>query len=133
MLAALPCTTVACEIHAVFGHAIVGGFALMLLWGGIALLLKRDATEWFWRLLAVLQALLILQIVAGTVLLIAGHRQSFLHYAYGSLFPAIVLVFAHVLGRGMGSERDSLLVFTAASFFLFGLTLRALTTGLGLP
>ena len=131
MLAALPCSTVGCRIHVVFGYGIVGGFALMLLWGGAALLVKRGPTAWFWRLLAVLQVVLIAQIVAGTVLLVAGHRQSLLHFGYGSLFPGIVLVVAHILGRGMESERDTLLVFTAASFFLFGLTLRALTTGLG--
>ena len=133
MLAALPCSTAGCLIHLVFGYGIVGGFALMLLWGGGALLLRRDPTAWFWRLLAVLQALLIVQLVAGTVLLVAGHGQALLHYAYGAVFPALVLVVAHVLGRGMESERDTLIVFTAASFFLFGLTLRALTTGLGLP
>jgi hypothetical protein len=105
----------------------------MLLWGGVALLVKRDPTAWFWRLLAVLQGVLILQLGAGLVLLAVGRSQEPLHILYGSLFPAIVLVAAHVLGRGMEDERDALMVFTTASFFLFGLTLRALTTGLGLP
>ncbi len=114
------------------GFAIVGGFALMLLWGGAALLVKRDPTRWFWRLLAVLQAVLILQLIAGLILLVLGRSQEPLHVLYGSLFPAVVLVVAHVLGRGMADERDALIVFTTASFFLFGLTLRALTTGLGL-
>jgi hypothetical protein len=104
----------------------------MLLWGGAALLLKRDPTTWFWRLLAVLQGVLILQLVAGVILLAMGRSQELLHILYGSLFPVIVLVVAHVLGRGMEEERDALMVFTAASFFLFGLTLRALTTGLGI-
>ncbi|MFN2590130.1 MAG: hypothetical protein ABR518_05120 [Actinomycetota bacterium] len=122
-----------CEIHAVVGYAIVGGWAVLLL-GGIALILaKRLPVTWFWRLLAVLQGLLLVQLVAGIALLVTGHRQGILHYAYGIVFPVVVLVAAHVLGRGMEDERDSLKVFTAASFFVFGLTLRALTTGLGLP
>jgi hypothetical protein len=104
-----------------------------LLWGGAALLVKRDPTVWFWRLLAVLQVVLILQLAAGLTLLALGRSQEPLHILYGSLFPVIVLAVAHVLGRGMKEERDALIVFTAASFFLFGLTLRALTTGLGLP
>lgn len=133
MVAALPCTTATCEIHAVFGYAIVGGWGVMLLWGLVAIIAKRDPTAWFWRLLAVLQGLLILQLVAGLILLTTGHRQEILHYAYGAVFPALVLVVAHILGRGMEDERDTLKVFTAASFFVFGLTLRALTTGLGLP
>jgi hypothetical protein len=133
MLATIPCTSTVCWVHASVGFAIVGGFALMLVWGLVALIAKRDPTAWFWRVLAVLQAVIIVQIVAGIVLLGLGHRQEPLHYLYGSLFPAVVLVIAHVLGRGMEDERDTLKVFTAAAFFLFGLTLRALATGLGLP
>ncbi|HEX9236713.1 MAG TPA: hypothetical protein VF972_10595 [Actinomycetota bacterium] len=133
MLASLPCTTTVCRVHAYVGFGIVGGWAVMLLWGIVALIAKRVPTTWFWRLLAVLQGLLIIQVVAGVVLLAAGHRQQTLHYLYGSVFPAIVLVIAHVLGRGMEDERDTVKVFTAAAFFLFGLTLRALATGLGLP
>jgi hypothetical protein len=49
------------------------------------------------------------------------------------VLPAIVLVGAHVIARGLEDEADSWKVFAVASFFLFGLTLRALTTGLGLP
>jgi hypothetical protein len=49
------------------------------------------------------------------------------------VFPGIVLVVAHVLGRGMTNEEDTWKVFAVASFIIFGLTLRALTTGLGLP
>ena len=85
-------------------------------------------------MLAVLQVLLILQLVAGVTLLALGHRaDSLLHYGYGALFPAIVLVIAHVFARDMEAESDTWKVFAVASFFIFGLTLRALTTGLGLP
>jgi hypothetical protein len=119
-------------VHAAAGFAIVGGLFLFFLWGLIGWLMKRDPGQWYWRLLAVLQVLLFLQLVAGVVLLIAGRRQSLLHYAYGALFPAVALVVAHVVARGMDRERDALLVFVAASFVVFGLTLRALATGLGI-
>jgi hypothetical protein len=82
----------------------------------------------------VLQVLLGLQLVAGLVLLGLGNRaDGLLHYLYGVVFPVIVLVVAHALGRGLEDEEDTFKVFTVASFFIFGLTLRALTTGLGLP
>jgi hypothetical protein len=119
-------------VHVVVGFAIVGGLFLLFLWGLIGWLARRDPGEWYWRLLALLQVLLLLQFAAGVLLVIVGRRQSLLHYAYGALFPLIALAVAHVLARGMERERDALLVFVAASFVVFGLTLRALATGLGI-
>jgi hypothetical protein len=132
-VAALPCTSSVCEIHAVIGYAVVGGWFLLFAWGVVAFVSRREPNEWFWRALAVLQVLLALQLVAGVVLLSLGHRaDALLHYAYGVVFPAVVLVIAHVLGRGMEDESDTWKVFAVASFFIFGLTLRAVTTGLGM-
>lgn len=120
------------SIHRVVGFAIVGGLFLFFLWGLSAWATRRDPGVWFWRLLAAIQVLLALQLLAGAALLALGRQQSLLHYAYGALFPVIALVVAHVLARGMDQERDALLVFVAASFVVFGLTLRALATGLGI-
>ena len=120
------------SVHRLVGFAVVGGLFLFFLWGLIAWLARRDPGEWHWRLLAVLQLLLVLQLVAGAVLLVMGRRQSLLHYAYGALFPLVALVVAHVLARGMERERDALLVFVGASFIVLGLTLRSLATGLGI-
>lgn len=120
------------SIHRVVGFGIVGGLLSLFAWGLTAWLARRDPGAWFWRLLAAIQVLLALQLVGGATLLVLGRRQSLLHYAYGALFPVIALVVAHVLARGMDQERDSLLVFVAASFVAFGLTLRALATGLGI-
>lgn len=121
-------------VHEYIGYAIVGGWGLFFLWGLVFFLIKREPNHWFWRLLAVLQAILILQLAVGLTLLALGHRlPSWLHFFYGSVFPAIVLVIAHVVARGLEEEPDAWKVFAVAGFFLFGLTLRALTTGLGLP
>jgi hypothetical protein len=121
------------EVHKYVGYVIVSAFGVMFLWGLISFILKREPNQWWWRLLGVLQAILIVQLVAGITLLALGHRRPLLHYAYGAVFPAIVLVGAHVIARGLDTEEDAWKVFAVASFFLFGLTLRALTTGLGLP
>ena len=120
------------SVHEVAGFAIVGGFFLFFLWGVVLLIARRGPGAWYWRLLALLQVALALQLVAGVVLLAMGRSQPILHYLYGALFPAVVLVVAHVLGRGMDEERDVLKVFVVASFVAFGLTLRALATGLGI-
>jgi hypothetical protein len=120
-------------IHRFIGYGIVAGFLALSLLGLVTFVLKRDPTRWFWRLLAVLQVVLIVQLLAGIVVFATGHRRPLLHYAYGSLFPAIVLVVAHVLARELEDQADAWRVFSIAAFILFGLTLRALTTGLGLP
>jgi hypothetical protein len=49
---------------------------------------------------------------------------------YGAIFPALVLGVAHVLARDAFSHRPWA-PFAMAAFFCFGLTLRALMTGLG--
>jgi len=133
MLALLRCGTPVCTIHEAIGFAVVGGWLVFFVWGVIAFFAKREPNRWYWRLLAVLQAALIVQLVAGAVLLATGHSRVLLHYFYGAVFPGVVLVGAHVLARGMDDEADTWKVFAVAAFFLFGLSLRALTTGLGLP
>lgn len=118
-------------LHRAVGFAIVGQFLLLFLWGGALFLLRRGANRWFWGLLAVVQVALVLQLVAGVVLLLTGRPlPGILHLAYGALFPAIVLGVAHVIGRGLEDPGEAWKVFTVAAFFAFGLTLRALTTGL---
>jgi hypothetical protein len=119
------------EFHKYVGFVIVGGWGLLLLWGVIAYFLKREPNVWFWRLLGVLQGILILQVVLGLILWVSNPIPAFLHPLYGAVFPGIVLVIAHVLARGLDDEKDRWKVFAVAAFFIFGLTLRALMTGLG--
>ena len=132
MLATLTCDTPVCSVHEAIGFAIVGGWLVLLLWGAVAFFSKREPNQWFWRLVGVLQGILLLQIALGITLLALGRQRAILHYLYGAVFPGIVLGVAHVLARGLDDERDRWKVFAVASFFVFGLTLRALMTGLGL-
>ena len=119
-------------VHEAIGYAVVAAFGLLFVWGGLFWLLRRDPGEWYWRLLAVVQVVLGIQVIVGVVLL-AIHgldAQPKLHYLYGSVFPIIVLVIGHVMARDL--ERDQWKVFAVAGFICFGLTLRALMTGLGI-
>jgi hypothetical protein len=120
------------EIHKYIGFAVVGGWFALMVWAAIAAIVRREPNRWYWRLLGVLQAILLLQIVVGLTLWISHPLPAFLHPFYGALFPAIVLVIAHVFARGLDDEKDRWKVFGWASLFVFGLTLRALMTGLGL-
>jgi hypothetical protein len=117
--------------HRIEGFAIVIGWGVLFLWGVGLFILKRDAGRLYWGLLTVLQVLLGLQLLAGLVLFAAGGRPALLHYLYGAVFPAIVLVVCHVFSRGL-EKPPYHLFFTIGAFFVFGLTARALMTGLGL-
>ncbi len=82
-MAALPCSTAACKVHAAIGFVIVGGWFLLFVFGLGAWILRREPGRPFWRLLAILQVLLVIQLIAGSVLLAAGHRaDSLLHYLF---------------------------------------------------
>lgn len=115
------------------GFAVVLGFLLLLAWGGVSWARKGPPGRWWWRLLGALQGVLLLQVAVGLALLALGSRRPVLHYLYGAVFPFLVLLGARAFARDMQDRRDAGKVFTVASFFLLGLTLRALMTGLGQP
>lgn len=117
-------------VHLLVGYVIVGGFGLLWLWGLGAWIFRRDPHRSFWVILGFLQATLLVQGIVGVVLLVLGGSASALHYVYGVIFPVLVLTVAHVLARDAFAHRPWI-PFAAASFFVFGLTLRALMTGLG--
>ena len=117
-------------LHLVAGSAIVGAFGLLTLWGLVTWIVRRGPGRAFWWLVGFVQAAVLLQAVAGVVLLLIGGRATILHIVYGAVFPALVLGVAHVVARDAFAHRPWA-PFAVASFFCFGLTLRALMTGLG--
>ena len=119
------------SFHIIEGFVIVGGWALLFLFGIGLFIAKRDANRVYWGLLTVLQVLLGIQLLVGLVLLLSGGRQPLLHYLYGAVFPALVIGVCHVLTRGL-EKPPYHMFFTIGSFFVFGLTARALMTGLGI-
>jgi hypothetical protein len=132
-------------IHQVIGFIVVGVFALGWLWGLVAWVSKRGPGERYWLWLAVAQVVAGAQAILGIVLLLMGRRMAtsgalgdVLHYVYG-LLPILLFVFAHVVARAgnarlIGIDRPvrPWVPFAWASFISFGLTLRALMTGLGI-
>ena len=122
------------ELHRYIGYAIPAGFAIIVLWTIVSLIRNRDPGDRFWGLIAVLQVVIGLQVIVGAILLLTGLRPSpngpvWLHYVYGGLFPAAILIAAH----RFASKRPGIawIIFGVASFVNFGLTFRALQTGLG--
>ena len=123
------------KIHLFTGYVVPYGFALLALWSGVSLVRNKPPSQWFWNLLGFLQVVLGLQVLVGVVLFLSGLAPPsgsgpvWLHYAYGGLFPAAILVWAH---RFSTKHKDvAWLVFGFAALVNFGLTLRAQMTGLG--
>lgn len=134
------------QIHEYVGFAVVGIFAIGWLWGLGAWILRRGPGDAYWVWLAVAQVVVGVQALLGIALLILGHRVraagtlgGVLHYVYG-LLPLLLFVVAHVVARSGNAsivgfdERKPIrpwVPFAWAAFICFGLTSRALMTGLG--
>ncbi|MGZ5352630.1 MAG: hypothetical protein ACXWX6_05530 [Actinomycetota bacterium] len=120
------------DLHRFVGYAVVGIFSIGWLAGLALWVARRQAAEWFWRWLVAAQVVAIVQALVGTVLLLLGRRSSdWLHYVYG-YGPILILAVAHALARDENFRRRPWVPFALASFICFGLTLRALMTGLGI-
>ena len=122
------------DLHRLVAYCVPAGFALLTLGALYTYLRNREAGDWYWRLLATVQVILGLQVIVGVILFAMGNRAvgegpDWLHYVYGGLFPLAVLVVAHrFCAKHPGVE---VVVFGVASLVAFGLTFRALQTGLG--
>ncbi len=126
------------EVHKDIGFAVVAIFGIGWIWGlGTWILRRPEPGPRFWVWLTVAQVLAGLQALAGVVLLILGYRPSvWLHYVYG-FGPLLILALCHWLAREGQKVKQGSNPFPAWSWFAggaficFGLTLRALMTGLG--
>jgi peptidoglycan/LPS O-acetylase OafA/YrhL len=120
------------EIHRYVGYVVVGIFTIGWLFGLGLWIARREPGDWFWRWLVAAQTVAIVQALIGAILLLAGHRPpTALHYVYG-FGPLVVFAIAHVLGREDPFRTRPWIPFAMASFISFGLSLRALATGLGI-
>lgn len=122
------------ELHGYIAYSVPAAFGLLALWALYCLIRNREPNEWYWRLLALVQVILGVQVLIGGVLYLMGRRANpnageWLHYVYGGLFPIFVLLVAHRFARR--DQQIAWLAFGAAAFVNFGLTFRALQTGLG--
>ena len=115
--------------HLFLGWAVVVSFLVLAVYGLVARLSKREKVgRPFWGLLLYLENALVLQLIVGIVLLVMGGRRHWLHYVYGAAFPAIVVVTGRLLS--MRRETRDYVPIAWAAFVAFGLTTRALMTGL---
>src|SRR5207247_1788733 len=82
------------RVHEYVGWVVVALFAVGWLWGLVIWIAKRQAGDWFWRWLAVVQVVAVVQALIGIVLLVMGYRPTtWLHYVYG-FGPLVLLAIA---------------------------------------
>ena len=92
------------DVHLVIGISVLVSNLAAGAWGGIAWIRRRPSVA-FWYLLRVAQATVVLQVIAGTILLISGHEApDGLHYLYGVL-PLLVALLAEAARSG-AAERE---------------------------
>jgi len=123
------------DVHRYIAYSIPTGFFLLMLWSILVLIRNKEPGGAYWNLLAVLQVVIGIQFIVGATLFLSGHRPdsngpTWLHYVYGAFFPGLVLTVAHIRARKTGGA--PWLIFGIAAFLCFGLTFRALQTGLGI-
>lgn len=119
------------EIHKYVGFFVVALFTVGWVWGLIAWVSKRDPGDRFWTWVMVVQIVSGIQAIVGTIVFWSGYRATtMLHYAYG-IFPIVALAAAHLFARRPDFRDRPWIPFSWVAFICFGLTLRALMTGLG--
>jgi heme A synthase len=119
-------------IHEAVGFVVIGIFTIGWVFGLVLWVSRRAAGTWFWRWLTAAQVIAILQAVIGVILVISGKRPTtWLHYVYG-FGPLVIFAIGHALARDVMFRSKPWAPFAMASFISFGLSLRALMTGLGL-
>jgi hypothetical protein len=80
------------DVHLVVGIAVLATNLLAGVWGAIAWA-RRDPSVWFWYILRVAQAVVVVQVTLGLILLATDHRASDeLHYVYGISLLVVTLV-----------------------------------------
>lgn len=122
-------------VHRFVGISIVAALLYLAVYGlGARIGAKRKVGRPFWGVLYYTETVLVIQIIVGIVLLVMGRRvggSGFdLHYVYGSVFPFIVILVGRLYA--MRREERDYIPIAWAGFVAFGLTARALMTGLGI-
>jgi len=89
------------DVHLAVGVLAIAGFAVVGLYGAWRWW-RVQPSAWFWRLLRAAQAVVVVQVTLGGVLVLIGHKPRGLHVLYGVL-PLLVSLLAEQL-RGASAQ-----------------------------
>ena len=99
------------EVHLITGIALIAANLTAGVWGGVAWVQRRPSVG-FWYALRIAQAIVVLQVILGAVLVFLGHRTVDLHYVYG-LLPLLVSFLAELVRVGAAQQELGELDFRA--------------------
>jgi hypothetical protein len=126
------------------GFAVIGAWAVIMIWSTALWLLGYSDTPVFWRAVSLAQILLAVQLLVGVVMILlwllgrgqapgansgGGLFNGAFHVLYGIVFPAIALVVGHGIARR--GRYNAHMIFAVVGLVIFGLTARAWMLGAG--
>jgi hypothetical protein len=114
-------------LHQRLAYSVIFFMLIMGLWGLWSFVRGQAVSGGYMGALAVGEALIVVQALAGVLLYLSGARGGgAIHYLYGATAViAIPSAFAYI--RGQDSRRETL-VYAMICFFVFGLALRGIQT-----
>jgi hypothetical protein len=96
------------DVHLAVGIAVLATNLLTGVWGGIAWA-RRDPSVWFWYFLRTGQAVVVIQVTLGLILLATNHRaHDQLHYVYGVSLLVVSLVTEGMRAGAAQQELDEI-------------------------
>ncbi|NDJ51993.1 MAG: hypothetical protein GYB68_02775 [Chloroflexi bacterium] len=115
--------------HNILSNASAIFSLLITLFAASYLLRRSELGGDFWGAVIIGQGIFVLQTVVGILLAIGGAvaARGVVHYLYGVLV-LMIWPATYLYTGGQTSQRE-VIIWTAVSAFLFGLTLRAVNTG----
>ena len=120
-------------IHQRFGRVGVPIYILIVGLYALFHLMRRKPLEGdFWGMVVIGEGLILVQAIVGMVMFITGISPGRdMHFLYGALIP---LLWPAAFGytRNQSQQRETL-IWGLISLFMFGLALRAMSTGVIVP
>ncbi len=114
--------------HQAWSQVVLIYLFLTGLFGLFLFFRKSEPSGQFLGALVIAECVVVVQGIFGILLVIQGYRPAAgLHFLYG-VVALITLPSAYLYTRG-ATVRGSSLIFGGASLFLFGISIRAITTG----
>lgn len=116
------------ELHARFANTVVLFTFVVSLWALFNYVRGKGISFSYWGTLVIGEILLVVQALLGVAMFLQGGRPPrIIHFLYGVL---VLLVWPGVFAYTQGRDtRREALIYGLASLFLFGLVLRAISTG----
>ncbi|MCS6843324.1 MAG: hypothetical protein NZ528_03235 [Caldilineales bacterium] len=110
-------------IVAIHGRLAVTGMlfaGICVAWGLLNFLRKRPVTGSYWGALIILEALMVIQVVIGAVVLFSGGQlaRPIVHYLYAAT-AILSLPAAYVYTRGQDTPRENLIYAVVCLWLLF--------------